>query len=189
MPLKISVSAPGGASLTLEVSERDAYGEMAELALNRFPQLASVHNGNGGSRVKGKEVTSSERGAADATTPPEPPVERVGTMPPPSGSGPAGAAREDDAFRAFCHKQAPLGDMRRLVAVAEGARLHLGLERVSVRELGALFERAGWPRPKNLVQTIRNAARSSFRWLERVPGREGYYTVSERGRAAVLKRQ
>ncbi|MDP3063358.1 MAG: hypothetical protein Q8O40_09150 [Chloroflexota bacterium] len=196
MPLKISVSAPGGASLTLEVSERDAYGEMAELAFNRFPQITGAHNGNGVGHPKSesREVTVVEQSRGRTTTPLGSSPEGGDIMPPPSGGGrfesvqaSSNASPTDDAFRAFCQQQDPMGDMRRLVVAADGARQHLGMERVSVRELGALFERAGWPQPRNLVQTIRNAARSSFRWLERIPGRVGYYTVSQRGRAAVLK--
>lgn len=179
MPLKISLSTPEGASLTLEVSERDAYSEIAELVIARYPHLTATHNGGG------------DRHAEAPASPPAlvggPLSAPAKDLQPPAQTAPGKKVTEPDAFHAFCQRQAPLGDMRRLVVAAEGARLHLGMERVSVRELGALFERAGWPQPKDLVQTIRNAARSSFRWLERIPGREGYYTVSQRGRAAVLK--
>ena len=76
--------------------------------------------------------------------------------------------------------------MRRVVVAAEGARRFLGMEAVSQEELTSLFDAVGWKQPGSPVQTLRNAARSSFRWLERVPGRRGYYTVTDKGRAEVL---
>ena len=57
---------------------------------------------------------------------------------------------------------------------------------VDAGELGRLFDLAGWQRPHSFVQTLRNAARSKFRWLERMPGRSGYYTVTEVGRETAL---
>ena len=69
---------------------------------------------------------------------------------------------------------------------AEGARRFLAMEAVSQKELTSLFEAVDWSQPGNFVQTLRNAARSSFRWLERVPGRRGYYTVTDKGRRGVL---
>ena len=80
----------------------------------------------------------------------------------------------------------PLGDMRRVVVAAEAARLYLGMEAVSPRELTAIFETLGWTMPASFVQALRNAARSIFRWLERVPGRRSYYIVTSKGRDVVL---
>jgi hypothetical protein len=57
---------------------------------------------------------------------------------------------------------------------------------VDAEDLERLFDLAGWPRPHSFVQTLRNAARSKFRWLERVPGRSGHYTVTHLGRATAL---
>ena len=34
----------------------------------------------------------------------------------------------------------------------------------------------------SFTQTLRNAARSKFRWIERMPGRNGRYWVTERGK-------
>jgi len=99
---------------------------------------------------------------------------------------PAAAPENRAEFRDFCNQVSPLGDMRRVVVAAEGARRFLGMEAVSQEELTSLFDSARWKQPGNLVQTLRNAARSTFRWLERVPGRRGYYTVTGKGRTEVL---
>lgn len=91
-------------------------------------------------------------------------------------------------FVDFCRAANPLGDMRRVVVAAEGASRYLGMDGVDAEELGRLFDLAAWPRAHNFVQTLRNAARSKFGWLERVPGRAGYYSVTDLGRATALGR-
>ena len=79
--------------------------------------------------------------------------------------------------------------MRRAVVAAEGAQRLLGVPSVDAPTLEALFSLAGWPRPHSLVQTMRNAARVKFGWLERVPGRMGFYTVTDTGRETALPDQ
>ena len=97
------------------------------------------------------------------------------------------ATREAQAsFTEFCRASNPVGDMRKVVVAAEGARRFLDAESVDADGLGNFFALAGWSRPHSFVQSLRNAARSKFRWLERVPGRAGYYTVTEVGRATAL---
>ncbi|MBM3924882.1 MAG: hypothetical protein FJ320_02690 [SAR202 cluster bacterium] len=76
--------------------------------------------------------------------------------------------------------------MKRVIVVAEGAKRFLNMPQVSPDELQSLLHALQWPQPEKLVLTLRNAARSSYRWLQRVPGRHGYYTVTEQGRLAVL---
>jgi hypothetical protein len=97
------------------------------------------------------------------------------------------ATREAQAsFTEFCRSTDPVGDMRKVVVAAEGALRFLDVESVDADGLANLFALAGWSRPHSFVQSLRNAARSKFRWLERVPGRAGYYTVTEVGRATAL---
>ena len=91
-----------------------------------------------------------------------------------------------DAFVEFCRSANPLGDMRRVVVAAEGARRFLDMDSVDTHDLARLFDLAGWRRPHNFTQTLRNAARDKFRWLERVPGRAGRYAASDRGRTITL---
>ena len=95
-------------------------------------------------------------------------------------------APSEQAFIDFCRDANPLGDMRRVVVAAEGASRYLGMSGVDAQGLGHLFNLAGWPQAHNFTQTLRNSARSKFRWLERVPGRAGYYAVTDLGRKTAL---
>ena len=98
----------------------------------------------------------------------------------------ARSAAAELAFIQFCQSVNPLGDMRKVVVATEGAARFLDMESVDAQELGRLFDRVGWLHPHNFTQTLRNAARSKFRWLERVPGRSGNYTVTSLGRTTTL---
>ena len=98
----------------------------------------------------------------------------------------ARSAAAELAFVQFCQSVNPLGDMRKVVAAAEGAAQFLEMDSVDADELTALFERVGWLLPHSFTQTLRNAARSKFRWLERVPGRSGHYMVTILGRTTIL---
>ena len=89
-------------------------------------------------------------------------------------------------FVAFCQETNPLGDMRRVVVAAEGASRHFGSGGVNADDLGWLFDMAGWRRPGNFTQTLRNAARSKFGWLERIPGRSGRYAATALGLSKTL---
>ena len=98
----------------------------------------------------------------------------------------AHSAAAELAFIQFCQSVNPLGDMRKVVAAAEGASEFLQINSVNTEDLADLFERIGWRHPHSFTQTLRNAARSKFRWLERVPGRSGHYTVTTLGRTTIL---
>ena len=93
---------------------------------------------------------------------------------------------QESSFVEFCRSANPLGDMRRVVVAAEGARQILGMPSVNVQDLGELFDLVGWRHAHNFTQTLRNAARDKFRWMERVPGRAGRYAVTELGRSVTL---
>jgi len=90
------------------------------------------------------------------------------------------------AFTDFCQNASPMGDMRRVVVAAEGASRHFGIDGVNAEELGWLFDVAGWRKPGNFTQTLRNAARSKFGWLERIPGRSGRYAATTLGLTKTL---
>ncbi len=92
------------------------------------------------------------------------------------------ADASEDSFIHFCRSVNPLGDMRRVVVAAEGAERFLRADGVDAEELSRLFDLAGWTQPHSFTQTLRNAARSKFRWIERMPGRNGRYWVTERGK-------
>ena len=89
-------------------------------------------------------------------------------------------------FIAFCQRVNPLGDMRRVVVAAEAAHRYLNITSVDPDGLAHLFTLAGWPIPHSFVQTLRNAARTKFRWLERISGLSGHYKVTNTGRSIVL---
>ena len=93
---------------------------------------------------------------------------------------------EEREYVAFCQSVSPLGDMRRVVVAAEAADRFLAVKSVDPDELSQLFSLAGWPLPHSFVQTLRNAARTKFRWLERIPGQSGHYRVTNMGRSIVL---
>ncbi len=92
----------------------------------------------------------------------------------------------EQEFVGFCQKVSPLGDMRRVVVAAEASARFLHTNSVDPDELTRLFTLAHWPLPHSFVQTLRNAARTKFRWLERIPGRPGHYRVTNTGRSIVL---
>lgn len=93
-------------------------------------------------------------------------------------------ARED--YRAFCQSLNPMGDMRRVVVAAEAANRFFGWDGVSADVLGELFDLSGWRRANSFTQTLRNAARSKFGWLERIPGRSGRYAATDVGRSIIF---
>ncbi|MBM11521.1 MAG: hypothetical protein CL759_05530 [Chloroflexi bacterium] len=157
---------------------------------------------------KGTSVATSALAAAVATTPETPQAEAPAPIPAPVEDTPVPApAQETPAttngngtrqetvsvppelmseevrrdFAAFCQGVNPVGDMKRVVVAAEGASRHFGLDGVNADELGLLFDMAGWRKPGNFTQTLRNAARSKFGWLERIPGRSGRYATTPVG--------
>lgn len=73
-----------------------------------------------------------------------------------------------------------------VVVATEGASRFQSMDSVDAPDLERLFGLAGWRSPHSFIQTLRNAARSKFRWLERLPGRSGRYTVTDLGRATTL---
>ena len=93
---------------------------------------------------------------------------------------------QENNFAEFCHSANPMGDMRRVVVATVGASRILGMPSVDAEDLAGLFDLAGWRRAHNFTQTLRNAARDKFRWLERVPGRAGRYAVTELGLSVTL---
>ena len=184
MVLKVSISLPGDAVITLEASEPQVFQEVVALALRELPKtlMRPWDAATTPTEItpQGKDVTATTRrthgkGAAEDG---------------PGHSRAPGQTRWDErgveSFGRFCKELSPLGDMRRVVVACEGAQRSLGMASVSVKELAALFELAGWRQPANFLQTLRNAARSKFRWLERVPGTTGHYSVTQAGRDEVL---
>ena len=152
--LKVTIDLPGGVTLTLEATEPHVYREVIAQILESLPVgLRPNHRSTSSAPVAREEPTSLN-----------------------------GNLAIDPRVRGFCQELAPLGDMRRVVVAAEGARRFLGMDQVSPQELDLLFEAIGWPKPRDFVQTLRNAGRRKFHWLQRVPGNSGYYALTENGR-------
>ena len=175
MVLKVSISLAGETVITLEATESQVFREVVGLALKELPKdLVQMRmDGEAGVAVeRDRNVIDALQGDPEPQPVPQPTV------------SPSAGPEAD--FARFCAELSPMGDMRRLVAAAEGARRFLGMDRVSEGELGRLFDLAEWQRPADFVQTLRNAARSKFRWLERVPGKSGHYTVTVQGRKTAL---
>ena len=124
--------------------------------------------------------TPTDASSALPTRPQQP------TASPRRGPEQDGASEAEEAFMEFCRAASPLGDMRMVVVATEGARRFLSMHSVDAQDLERLFDLAGWRSPHSFIQTLRNAARSKFRWLERLPGRSGRYTVTDLGRATTL---
>lgn len=201
--VKVSISLPNNAHITLESEESELLREIVALVLRDLPRDLMRLN------ISSEDNVLSEKGKDDAhytistdsldepstyrtvenTKPPSEPLSPI-TSPdsvnnqstdrshiPPEFHSTSGRT----AFEAFCQKANPLGDMRRVVVAAEGATRHFGVDGVNSADLGWLFDAAGWRKPGDFTQTLRNAARSKFGWLERIPGRSGRYAATPLG--------
>ena len=157
-------------------------------------QSAATTNGSDPARDSSNGNTNGNHAPA-ATATATPVVEREPApsqteRPQPAASAPTPtfipSTPDEHEYIAFCQRVSPLGDMRRVVVAAEAADRHLNVQSVDPEELERLFTLAGWPIPHSFVQTLRNAARTKFRWLERIPGKAGHYRVTDTGRSIVL---
>lgn len=213
--VKVSISLPNNTQITFESEEPEVLHEVVGMVLRDLPRDLMQSPGviaAGGPEEKSTSVAASALSTETMTTetasPPVPQpaasqsVESVspppttssrGTVDTHDGNGPAAAAPPEflsevgrEGFMAFCRDAKPLGDMRRVVVAAEGANRHFGVDGVNAEDLGWLFDVAGWRRPGNFTQTLRNAARSKFGWLERIPGRSGRYAATPLGLSKTL---
>ena len=181
MVLKVSINLPGDTVITFEADEPGLCREVLDVALKELPRdiLRLGANNAATEEAPATEGGTSDARAAVQAAAPEP----VDELEPPTAATSRGA---EDAFGRFCRSIAPMGDMRRTIVAAEGAKRYLGAASVSGESLGRLFDLAGWMRPADFPQTLRNAARNKFGWLERVPGKPGHYVVTPQGRAKVI---
>ena len=205
--VKVSISLPNNTQITFESEESEVLREVVSLALRDLPrdlmQVAEFVS-PGAPTEKSTNVAASELYTATSIPlgPPAEPMpvlettiaretaqpsigasngEEITTVPPEFLS-----KRAEANFTAFCRDAKPLGDMRRVVVAAEGATRHFGVEGITADDLAWLFDLAEWRRPGNFTQTLRNAARSKFGWLERIPGRSGRYATTALGRSKTL---
>jgi hypothetical protein len=206
--VKVSITLPNNAQITFESEEPEVIHEVVGMVLRDLPrdlmQSAVYVSGNGGGDSESPASNGSVQVASESAPPQSPlPVtqeasgkntekEAAASAQGKSGSNKDTVPKRQNVqrrftdsernFVAFCQRANPMGDMRRVVVAAEGASLYLGHESVNSEELGRLFDLVDWQRPHSFVQALRNAARSKFRWMERVPGRSGQYKVTDLGR-------
>ena len=204
--VKISITLPNSAQITVESDEPEVIREIIGIALRDLsrdlmqspeptngsrPLEALNGSGQPDSELAGLELSPTSVVEVSGEPPDSLPSAAASVDPPQVSSRDTsdeakGPTQAEEDFTHFCQTSNPLGDMRRVVVAAEGASRFLGSESVDTENLGQLFDLAGWHRPHSFVQTLRNAARSKFRWLERVPGKAGHYTVTAQGRKTAL---
>ncbi len=191
MALRVSINLPGDTVITLEADEPGLWREVVDAVLKELPREILRLSANGASPKEAPLTANGASvggpGAMVAAPAPGPVPGSVPGSVEEAESPPAATSRAaEEAFGRFCRRIAPTGDMRRTVVAAEGAKRYLGAASVSGEDLGRLFDLAGWMRPADFLQTLRNAARNKFGWLERVPGKPGHYIVTAQGRALVI---
>ena len=171
--LKVTIQLPNGATITLEADEPQTSLEVIAVVSHYvLLDASSASNGHAPVISLDRKITTGEySGRQKPNTTNGKPKLDIPTNP---------------EFLKFCQELTPLGDMRRVITVTEGARQFLGIVQVSCLELEALFDALQWPKPKDFILTLRNAGRSKFRWLQRVPGYSGYYTITDLGRQEIL---
>ena len=214
--VKVSISLPNNTQITFESEEAEVLHEVVAMVLGDLPRdlMQAPPAGNvpptGAPEEKSNSVAGSAVSAATTAPSPEPAppvappaVESAAALAPATAQEPSVASNGDghgapgippellseegrENFMAFCQEANPLGDMRRVVVAAEGASRHFEVDGVNAEDLGWLFDMAGWRRPGNFTQTLRNAARSKFGWLERIPGRSGRYAATPLGLSKTL---
>ena len=182
-----------------------ANGVAADASTIKSVDLPAHTNGHSASNGSAQHVAEPPRAPivtveSNGAPPVAPAATVVQVAPPPPApafsqnseavSSPAVAAEtmtpSEHEYIAFCQRVNPLGDMRRVVVAAEAAHRYLNITSVDPDGLEHLFTLAGWSIPHSFVQTLRNAARTKFRWLERIPGLSGHYKVTNTGRSIVL---
>ena len=208
MTLKVSINLPGDTLITVEASEPQVFQQVVSLALKELPRdLMQMRLGT----AVPDEVADQGKNVSPELLAPDtgPEFEEDSSMsilehdesePSPLETGEAesepssvetgeedeGKSEAEESFVRFCRAISPVADMRRVVLAIEGARRHLNISSVSESELVDLFNLVGWQQPGSFLQALRNAARTKFRWLERIPGRPGYYTITQLGRDRVI---
>ena len=191
--VKVSISLPNNAQITFESEEAEVLREIVGIALRDLPRelMQSPSPETVGDSTEKSTSVATTALSAPLAVPVSAPAATAkandsssdaAAVIPPGFSSETGRA----VFTAFCREAAPLGDMRRVVVAAEGASRHFGVDGVNAEELGWLFDMAGWRKPGNFTQTLRNAARSKFGWLERIPGRSGRYAATPLGLSKTL---
>ena len=176
-----------------QVAGANGHGEAVEKSKDAFINQAPEHpQSNGFAHTQSSERTVPQAMGAHSPDTPVTNGSHVTANSPGPDSEDDGLFLESfsagarDDFVAFCQNLNPMGDMRRVVVAAEGAGRFFRTDGVTADELGELFDLVGWRRANSFTQTLRNAARSKFGWLERIPGRAGRYAATDHGRTVTM---
>jgi len=182
--MKLNINFPNGISISIEASseESSAILESVLSALKIWPS-SRTSNVDEGCRIDPAavhmDVAQERQSLAELA------CEKESNLDISSARHVLCDSESEDDFVQFCNSFNPLGDMRKVVVVADAAERFLNLKGIDSEELGLLFDLIGWPHPHDFGQTLRNAARSKFRWLERMPGRTGRYGITQTGRSVL----
>ena len=202
--VKVSITLPNAAQITFESQEPELIHQVVEMVLRDLPRDLMHFSAMPEGATAGSGLVEKGSNVTDSTTEGTPRAPRrrdvsasisdtekgnassVSMATPAKETAPLGSHEDRDAFAVFCRSSNSLGDMRRVVVAVEGANRFFHKDGVDASDLADLFDLAGWRHPHNFTQTLRNAARTKFRWLERLPGRDGRYTATDVGRAVTL---
>ena len=196
MTLKVSINLPGDTLIIVEASEPQVFRQVVSLALKELPR--DLMQMRLGTAVPDEVADQGKNVSPELLAPDTGPefeedsstsiLEHDESEPSSveTGEEDEGKSEAEESFVRFCRAISPVADMRRVVLAIEGARRHLNMSSVSESELVDLFNLVGWQQPGSFLQALRNAARTKFRWLERIPGRPGYYTITQLGRDRVI---
>ena len=184
--MKLNINFPNGISISIEASseESSAVLESVLSALKIWPNSSSrTSNVDDSCRIDPGAVHTDV--AQERQSLAELACEKESNLDISSARHVLCDSESEDDFVQFCNSVNPLGDMRKVVVVVDAAERYLNLKGIDSEELGLLFDLIGWPHPHDFGQTLRNAARSKFRWLERMPGRTGRYGITQTGRSVL----
>ena len=188
LPIDLMQSVPVVDGGSLSATDVEKGTSVATTVVADMPDMANQETSGapvptmdpGSSPRRSARADNRQRSSGQTRLPQDPPPAKVDTRDTLS-------TEQQAAFAEFCRSANPLGDMRRVVVAAEAANRILGYQSVDAEDLAGLFNLAGWRLPHNFTQTLRNAARDKFRWLERVPGRTGRYAATSLGRSVTLE--
>ncbi len=183
--LKVSVTLPNGAEITCEASDPSLCSQMLAMVLKDLPRDL-MGDGQKGHQAASVAIDGGPGALSEVSSDPS---EHSNGLSAGAAESKAPSTPAESEFAEYCRSVAPVGDMRRVVLAAWAANHFLGASSISDRELAGLFEMVGWRKPESFTQALRNAARSKFRWLERIPGRSGYYCATDVGVRAVVPTQ
>jgi hypothetical protein len=91
-----------------------------------------------------------------------------------------------EALRDFYQRKNPKNDMEKVTIAAFYAKEYRGKDEITEEDVRRLLNEAGERKlPRNVANTLNNAARANYGYLERVKGKRGSYEVTNAGQNLV----